>query len=529
MPPVVSNSVNRSYDLIVFGDEVPGVLALVSAAREYRRQTGRTPRCLLMFKGNAQLGIGGHLVRGGLSYVDRSVVRDDIRKANGLKTFGDPSAIYEEFLQRAEVKVVGLDPIKADRALRDMLKEVFATTLSNTEIGSVFKVGNTITAIQTAKGEVYQAKQFIDCTVNAELAQFAGVPKRKGFETLGLPNSELTVGLTFETVGLTRDQLKAIDLHYLEILSNPQNADGQAMLEVAAGGDTVAAEQLRQGLFDSKGELKSLWLGGEDYIDGRSKALPIAYHAFRGTALTGKFASGAILDTPNIAVLGEDRMSWNAFLISVDADQAEALARGKAQPTAAMLAEIAHVQDFFLSLGATAVNVASELYIRHAGNIAVANDLLTGAEMLAGGVDAAEAIGTFGYHFDVRGGIKGLGERAAALGVDARIPDAPPLFNIGIQHALVGSIPNLAVVSPASGFDGYACSAGRIVEFNVAVGQGVGIAAAIALVEGRSLNAIENIEVHNRLANRGLLSKIYGTGTPSVLAQFKTFENTMAA
>jgi FAD dependent oxidoreductase len=527
MPPVVSNSVNRSYDLIVFGDEVPGVLALVSAAREYRRQTGRTPRCLLMFKGNAQLGIGGHLVRGGLSYVDRSVVRNDIRKANGLDTFGDPSAIYEEFLQRAGVKVVGLDPTKADQTLRAMLKEVFANTLSNTEIGSVFKVGNTITAIQTAKGEVYQAKQFIDCTVNAELAQFAGVPKHKGFGVLGLPDSELTVGLTFETVGLMPVQLKAIELEYLQRFSDPQDTDAQAWLEVAAGGDTVEAERLRQGLFDSKGELKSMFIGA-DYIDGRSNALSIAYHAFRGTALSLD-ASGAILDTPNIAVLGADRMSWNAFLITVDADQAEALARGKAQPTAAMLAEMEFVKQFFISLGATAVNVASELYIRHAGNIAVANDLLTGAEMLAGGVDAAEAIGTFGYHFDVRGGIKGLGERAAARDLDDHIPDAPPLFNIGIQHALVGSIPNLAVVSPGSGFDGYACAAGRIVEFNVAVGQGVGIAAAIALVEGRSLSSVENIEVHNRLANRGLLSKIYGIGTPSAVAQLDTFEHQMAA
>jgi hypothetical protein len=525
MPPV--DSVNRSYDLIVFGDEVPGILALVSAAREYRRQTGRTPRTLLMFKGNAQLGIGGHLVRGGLSYVDRSVVPNDIRRANQLDTFGDPSAIYKEFLQRAGVKVVGLDPRKADQALRAMLKEIFANTLSNTEIAAVFKVGNTITAIQTAKGEIYQAKQFIDCTVNAELAQFAGVPKHKGFGTLGLPDSELTVGLTFETVGLTPIQLKQVELAYLQRLSNPQDSDAQAWLEVAAGGDTVVAAQLRAGLFDSRGELKSLFIG-EDYIDGRSNALSIAYHAFRGTPLSLD-ASGAILDTPNIAVLDRDRMSWNAFLITVDGDEAEALARGKAQPTAAMLAEMAFVQEFFMSLGATAVNVASELYIRHAGNVATANDLLSGAEMLAGGVSADEAVGTFGYHFDVRGGIKGLGERAAAHGFTKLIPEAPPLFNVGIQHALVGSIANLAVVSPGSGFDGYGCAAGRIVEFNVTVGQGVGIAAAIALVEGRPLASIENVEVHDRLANRGLLSKIYGTGSPALVAGLDTFEHDMAA
>ena len=51
--------------------------------------------------------------------------------------------------------------------------------------------------------------KFIDCTVNAELAQFAGVKKLKGFETFGLPDSELSVTLTFQTKGLTVDNIKA--------------------------------------------------------------------------------------------------------------------------------------------------------------------------------------------------------------------------------------------------------------------------------------------------------------------------------
>ena len=54
----------RTFDLIVFGDEVPGVLALVTAAREVRQRTGAWPRSLLMLKGPATDPIGGHLVRG---------------------------------------------------------------------------------------------------------------------------------------------------------------------------------------------------------------------------------------------------------------------------------------------------------------------------------------------------------------------------------------------------------------------------------------------------------------------------------
>ena len=88
----------REYDIICFGDEVPGVLSLICASREYHRRTGKYPRSLLLFKGNSQLGIGGHLVRGGLSYLDRSAVPISIRQQHDLDTFGDSPAIYNEFL-----------------------------------------------------------------------------------------------------------------------------------------------------------------------------------------------------------------------------------------------------------------------------------------------------------------------------------------------------------------------------------------------------------------------------------------------
>jgi|694.fasta_scaffold50044_6 hypothetical protein len=40
----------RSYNLVVFGDEVPGVLAAVAAPREQRRR-GRPPQVLLLSPG----------------------------------------------------------------------------------------------------------------------------------------------------------------------------------------------------------------------------------------------------------------------------------------------------------------------------------------------------------------------------------------------------------------------------------------------------------------------------------------------
>jgi hypothetical protein len=168
-----------------------------------------------------------------------------------------------------------------------------------------------------------------------------------------------------------------------------------------------------------------------------------------------------------------------------------------------------------------------ELYIRHAGNIQGVVEPLSGSRMLAGGVPANEALATFSYHLDVRGGIEGLGTRASSMGAGNINFHIPPMFNVGIRHALVRDVPNLAVISPASGFDGYACAAGRIVEFNAAVGQGVGIAAAIALLSNRTLASVTNQEVRQVLVQTGQLPRIYGQPNMVESNRLLAFETTL--
>lgn len=97
MSQVSVPSTVRTYDIICFGDEVPGILALVCAVREYYRQKNQYPRTLLLFKGNAKVGIGGHLVRGRLSYLNRCVVPPAIRQSLNLEMFGDPQQSITSF------------------------------------------------------------------------------------------------------------------------------------------------------------------------------------------------------------------------------------------------------------------------------------------------------------------------------------------------------------------------------------------------------------------------------------------------
>ena len=102
-----------------------------------------------------------------------------------------------------------------------------------------------------------------------------------------------------------------------------------------------------------------------------------------------------------------------------------------------------------------------------------------------------------------------------------------PLFNVGMRHALLEDVPNLAVVSPASGFEGFAASAGRIVEHNAGVGQGLGIAAIIALLGDRDLADISNIEVRHVLDQTGQRPMIFGMTDPIEVAKIDSLETAL--
>ncbi|NJM96572.1 MAG: hypothetical protein HC800_04635 [Phormidesmis sp. RL_2_1] len=62
--PALANA--RQYDVIVFGDEVPGVMSALKVQQELqaRRQSSKVA---LITEGDTTRGIGGHLVRGGLA------------------------------------------------------------------------------------------------------------------------------------------------------------------------------------------------------------------------------------------------------------------------------------------------------------------------------------------------------------------------------------------------------------------------------------------------------------------------------
>ena len=70
----------QTYDVIVFGDEVPGVMTAIKVKRELEQRNGKA-KVALITEGDTERGIGGHLVRGGLAYLDRNQVpRDKLKR-----------------------------------------------------------------------------------------------------------------------------------------------------------------------------------------------------------------------------------------------------------------------------------------------------------------------------------------------------------------------------------------------------------------------------------------------------------------
>jgi hypothetical protein len=94
---------------------------------------------------------------------------------------------------------------------------------------------------------------------------------------------------------------------------------------------------------------------------------------------------------------------------------------------------------------------------------------------------------------------------------------------------LIKNVPNLAVVSPCSGFEGFACSVGRIVEFNAAVGEGVGIAAVNAILNNQNLADVSNREVRQILVQTGQLPRIFGVANNADGMLLAQFENLVGA
>ncbi len=125
---------SQKYDVIIFGDEVPGVMTAIKVKRELEQRNGKA-KVALITEGDTDQGIGGHLVRGGLAYLDRNQVPRDMREELG--TFGASSQLYQEFIDLTGTEAIALDRFRATEAFENLFGREKIELIANVKLQSV--------------------------------------------------------------------------------------------------------------------------------------------------------------------------------------------------------------------------------------------------------------------------------------------------------------------------------------------------------------------------------------------------------
>ncbi|MFZ0406517.1 MAG: FAD-dependent oxidoreductase [Cyanobium sp.] len=470
-PPRCRRQGARRFEVIVVGDEPAGVMTALELQRQLRDLAGvRHPRIALLHSEALDAPIGGTISRSGLAYLDRNQVPPDLR--TGRPLFVPSSALYRRFLKLTGVRVIAVDPRRAARALARALKAAAITVLPDAQLTGATLEGSRLCTLESVRYGSLGAAYVVDASLGAELAHRVGVPFLSGLGPPALTRDSIALGWVFEVYGLPLEAVREAEASLTDRILDPRDDEAQRWLALwpeYRGRDS--RHQLLADLLDPLGRPLLAYGSTVDSADQQSPVFSIAFHGQNGIPPRSPVWS-VRLDPANIAIL-PGRLSFNALIFHNDAAQNRLVLAGHGRPLAWMRTPAIEVTRFFRRLGASRVVWMPELYIRSADEIAHPVQALSATRMAQGGVPAAEALGTFTYPLDFRGGLSRF------------VPPARPTFNFGYRHTLPRELANLAVLGPAAGYGGLGEGAGRIIELNISVGQG--LAAAIALAWQRQI------------------------------------------
>lgn len=491
--PACRRQGERHFEVIVYGDEPAGVMTALELVRQLRQLGGRRrPRIALLTASDLRQGLGGTIARTGLAYLDRNQVPRDMWDM--LPPFAPSSDLYRRFLRLTGVRSIAVDPRRASRAFHRALRRSGITLLSGVAIqgtelerppgpgrsadtaGSVQR----LCVLETMRQGRLGADLFIDTSLGADLAHRAEVAFLPGLGAGPLARESLALGWIFELEGLSLENLRDLERLLTRRLLDPHDLEAQQWLRFWPAYRNNR-QRLAADLLEPDGEPRLVYSSTPDSGDQQSPALSIALHGEQGLR-PGLAEAPSRLDPANIAIL-PDRLSINGLLFRNSAARNRAVLAQGSQPQSWMVPAAADVESFFRRHGARRVHWLPELYVRSADQIAHPIRPLSAGLMARGGVPRWEALGTFTYDLDLRGGLVGV------------VAPARPTFNFGYRHTLPRELSNLAVLGPASGFAGLGEGAGRIIELNISVGQGLAIASTLALLKGIPLAAVDPHQV----------------------------------
>jgi len=460
----------RPCEVLVVGDEVESVITAVSAARAGVK----------VILARRSLGpLGGLSVRGGLSYMDVTVEC--------------LTGIFHEFYQRAGVVRIALNPERAHLVLYQMLTEAGVEVVSGVEpqvlldnTGSPdlveLKRTHQHPEADDAASVFLSPKVLIDATPDADVARALGVPYLKGLgDLLGEDQNFLGVSPVFRITGVPEAGLRAFEAR---IRQNP-NLPG--ILE-------KALPYHPQSLRDEYVTRPTFAPPDQDYLDILNPVIGIDYHIWRHGTPSSYSTAPIAIDGGNISRLSDGSLGFNGLVARADALGLEpdaifegliALSQGGPTP-ACLLEEMRHFETYLREMGGfleAVVVPPAELYVRQTLTL-LSRQNMTAQQAIEGGVSRDKAVGTFSYWLDLRG---------AQLWKRYPGEELPkPVFNVGLDVALPLSpaIRNFAFIGRSAGYSPIGQGTGRIVQHNSMLGEGVGVAAALAALSGSSLTEI---------------------------------------
>ncbi|WP_272034869.1 FAD-dependent oxidoreductase [Kamptonema animale] len=482
-PTTPTTPIYQNYDVVIYGDEVPGVCAAIWA----KKSLGPNGKVALVRSNHPTEPLGGVLTRGGLGYVDLDKIPS---------WYSEPYAqCFLNFLDKAQVSEACLEVKTGDIALKEMLSEAGVTIVSGSTL-TPHVAHQKIEYVEVKENNIrIKADSYIDTTQDAELARKAGLSYYRGYESQSpkLRDATLSVSLVPTITGLTISDLKKIEddiIYNQELVTKIESSINKYQ-------DTAGAE------FWMRNFWQPIYQPYRDGYNIRSSVLGAAYHLEHNKPFT---QAGFFFDRANICIYKDNSLSWNGFLFKYPVDKVIELEENGRKPNSEMIQEMSSIQAWLQKLSGKDVRlfIPDEIYIRQTLNIRDVVDPLTGEEIIKGGTEPEKSIGSFSYDFDLRGGVKGLSIKIPPL----------PVYNFGIESALATKVNNLAIVGRSSGYVGMAVSVGRILTVNIYQGQGIGVAAAIARQLGVPLNTITSRQVREEMENlTGKITSLYGRDT----------------
>lgn len=460
----ITEAISPRYDIIVLGDELESIITALSAAK--------LGVSVALVRRSGGL-LGGLSTRGGLSYMD--ITPEYI------------PPLMRDFFERVSFIRVALDSGKSHAVLYDMLLAANVDVYHSVTADLCCDPEQQPVEAKLSDGRILEAKVFIDATPDADYARQLGVPFIKGLGgVLGENQNFLGISPVFRIAGVDVEELRAFETSLREDPEMP-------MILNAALPDHP--EKLRQEYLT-----RPTFVADDpeqrDYLDILNPVIGIAFHLWRH-GLTAKEAASyhtapIAVDGGNISILPNGSLGFNGLVKSISGSDEEVfdqlLAYSHGAPCPKDLEDA--MNDFGRYLREVGgfknakIIPPDELYVRQTVTL-LSRQNMTADHMIAGGVEAEKAIGTSSYWLDLRG---------AKLWHKFPGEDLPkPVFNVGLDVALPLltekgiALQNFAFVGRAAGYSPIGQGAGRIVQHNCLVGEGLGIAAALAVLSDSAL------------------------------------------